>query len=536
MSKNDFVMGPARGNPSWDCAYDIVVVGAGAGGLPAAVAARDQGASVLLVEQNFDIGGRAILSGGALYLGGGNAHQKAEGIEDSPDRIYSDWTRADHPLGRYNDRELVRTYADTCIEAFDFLSANGVKWCSIPEPTRLETKAGRLGTVEWPNPFEVIIPGMQGSGLMRPLENAARSKGVEILLQHRMRAIIRESQFEGPVLGISVLEVDRHFQPTFRTLNIRARKAVIIATGGHSANVNFRRMFDPRLTEEYQVNGDNWSPKNADGEIAAMTIGAALWGGALQTNEADGQLSKGRIGCRTNYHLAPVPPQSPHFFREKASGLQVRDYQNVILVKENGQRFYNEMADVRDYEYFAAAMDWTGDPKKMNGGGPIWAIFDSDAVEREGWQVKPPSVDLNGYFFSANTLEDLAAAIRNKHQWRPMPGETLRETVARYNSFVDSGVDEDFNKPTPKYRIENGPFYAAWSTPVVHDVYVGLRTNSCSQVMDLWGDVIPGLYAAGESQGGIGQHGIARAVVFGIIAGKHSATSGDIGDPSRTTS
>ena len=75
------------------------------------------------------------------------------------------------------------------------------------------------------------------------------------------------------------------------------------------------------------------------------------------------------------------------------------------LVKENGLRFYNEMSRNQDYEYIAAAMAWTGDPKKLNGGGPIWAIFDADAVAREKWQVKPPYVDPYGYFFSADTLE-----------------------------------------------------------------------------------------------------------------------------------
>ncbi len=64
-------------------------------------------------------------------------------------------------------------------------------------------------------------------------------------------------------------------------------------------------------------------------------------------------------------------------FRARAVGLAVRDYQNVILVKENGLRFHSETAGQRDYDYLAAALAWTGDPKKMNGGGPIWAVFDS---------------------------------------------------------------------------------------------------------------------------------------------------------------
>src|SRR6202521_1502642 len=70
---------------NWDREVDVVVIGAGAGGLPAAIAAREKGASVLIVEQNFDVGGRAMMSYGGLYIGGGNRMQKAIGVEDSPD-------------------------------------------------------------------------------------------------------------------------------------------------------------------------------------------------------------------------------------------------------------------------------------------------------------------------------------------------------------------------------------------------------------------------------------------------------------------
>jgi succinate dehydrogenase/fumarate reductase flavoprotein subunit len=280
------------------------------------------------------------------------------------------------------------------------------------------------------------------------------------------------------------------------------------------------------LTEEYQAHGDGWVQLNADGPIAALAIGASLWGTAIQTNEADAQLSKGRLATRSNYHGLAFPPTAPNFFREKATGLGVRNWQNVILVKENGLRFYNETAGVRDYEYFAAAMAWTGDMKKLNGGGPVWAIFDADGAEREGWNVKPPDVDPDGYFYTADTLEELAAKIDNKYQWRPMPGAALRKTVERYNSFVDSGVDEDFKKPTPRYKIQKPPFHAAWATPCVHESYAGVRINTKAQVMDMNGEVIPGLYAAGEAAGGYGQHGLGRCFVYGRIAGIDAARNG----------
>jgi succinate dehydrogenase/fumarate reductase flavoprotein subunit len=104
-----------------------------------------------------------------------------------------------------------------------------------------------------------------------------------------------------------------------------------------------------------------------------------------------------------------------------------------------------------------------------------------------------------------------------------MPPQNLRATVERYNSFVDAGKDADFGKPAPRYKIAKPPFYAAWSTPALHDSYTGIRINTTAQVIDLRGAVIPGLYACGDSSGGFGQHGICRAATFGRIAGFDAA-------------
>jgi predicted oxidoreductase len=82
-----------------------------------------------------------------------------------------------------------------------------------------------------------------------------------------------------------------------------------------------------------------------------------------------------------------------------------------------------------------------------------------------------------------------------------------------------SAADKDFGKPKPMYKIAKPPFYAAWATPVVHDTRAGLRINSECQVIDINGQVIPGLYYGGESAAGFNQHGLARAACYGYIAG-----------------
>jgi hypothetical protein len=508
----------------WNREVDVVVIGAGASGLPAAIAARDQGAQVLLVEQHFDIGGIAIMSGGMIHLGGGSSFQKSKGVEDTPDMVFADWTRPDNREARWNDRELVRKFADECVATHDFLTENGLDWDTnfLGGPIDASSVARQVRPKEWPIRKDLVALDQRrnGSGIVRALERSARQKGVEILLSHKMTSVVREGAQAGRVIGATFVQVDREFKPLNQTLNVRARRGVILCTGGHGNNVEFRRMFDPRLTDEYQWHGSDLAPHNGDGARAAMAVGGMLWTTANQTAEAGSSMDKGRLATRDNYIRGLITPESPIFFRAKASGMNVTDWQNLILVKENGKRFWDELDSSYD-GYFAHALAWTGDPNKLNGGGPIWAVFDSNAVKREKWSTEPPVVDRErGYFFSADTLEELAALIkRNPYQWRPMPGDALRATVERFNSFVDTGVDTDFKRRKPPFKIDTPPFYAAWATPCLHDSLTGIRTNTRCQVLSTQGQVIPGLYAAGEAQGGFALHGLGRCITFGRIAG-----------------
>jgi hypothetical protein len=214
------------------------------------------------------------------------------------------------------------------------------------------------------------------------------------------------------------------------------------------------------------------------------------------------------------------------FDRAGASGLTVRDFQDVILVNQMGQRFWNEMDET--YDFLNACLGTNGNlgkEAKVNGGGPIWAIFDSASVQREGWDPRPPNVDRSGWFFTADTVGELAAKISNPYQLKPVPARALEETVAKYNSYVDAGSDPEFKKPKPAYKIEKPPFHAAWSTPILHDCLSGLRINRKCQVIDIRGKVIPGLYGAGESAGGFALHGLPRVIVFGRVAGREAALS-----------
>jgi FAD binding domain len=560
----------------WDFEADVVIIGSGPTGLMAAIRARDAGASVIIVETNYDTGGHGLLNGGQIHLGGGTTAQKKYGIEDSPDILFrdlTDWSVVETngmPEYRYNDRAVQRALADNEAATYDFLVENGVQFLDVQPVVAgghaVGISAPRGNYVTWTKGQGAESPaGAPGTSIYRPLELSARNKGVQFILNYHMDVIYREQPNAGRVLGLQASYTPRYLpgvstpMQSFHStgnidssrpqITVKANKAVIIGTGGSTGNVNFRRIFDPRMTEEYQLAGGEYSPQDASGEMAAMAIGASLWGTANQSMERNGYLRKRNLIGSQHTYIA-WEPESILFPLIRATGLSLDDWQNVILVNQVGKRFYNELEGNWPNGTTHGSLDpytqgdWRNpsriqyNPKNFldaatapNEGshapdfaaGPVWAIFDSEAVKREEWDINPPATDPL-YFFSANTLEELAEKLRgNPFQKVDMPAMNLVASVARFNEFVDRGEDPDFGRPKPTYKIQTPPFYAAWSTPVIHDCYTGLRINMKCQVIDMQGQIIPGLYCGGESAGGSSQHGQGRCTTQGYIAGAHAA-------------
>ena len=497
---------------------------------------------------------------------------------------------------RHNDRELHRAWADNTVAVRQFLIDNHVRfsrvagthygggmskarapWSVIKLADVTDIEAGTITTEdagsseeERSSPFN---PQARGSGLSatgfgapgwvyggfviaRALEYSARKKGVRFMVNWHMDEIIREGGDSGRVLGVRASYTPR-FDPDTggrlesywtngnldekrEVISVRARKAVIVGTGGYMGNRNFRTMFDPRMSEPSIQHGDGLMGPNhedASGITASMKLGAALAGLLQPYGHGIGtpQLT-GTVGTRAVYDA--VMPGHPAFKFIRAFGIQLgaAGWEHVIAVNQVGQRFYNESSlatNGSDYAVYPPGSAGTNSPftpldwrnssvdhvrsvynygaasdaaLAINEGsrapdyssGPVWAIFDQAAADANGWELRHPYIaePSDGYFVKADSLAELSRKVlENPHQ--KMPFKYLEETVARYNGFAESGNDEDFEKPV-MHTIETGPFYAAIIPMAVNNSYGGLRINGKAQVVDMSGQTIPGLYAGGR--------------------------------------
>jgi hypothetical protein len=302
---------------------------------------------------------------------------------------------------------------------------------------------------------------------------------------------------------------------------------------------------------------------DASGIIAGMNVGASLDGMEQGYHNSYNRIVY-PVLASMDYPYGFEFPGAAHFPYRKSTGVNVggAGFENLIAVNQVGKRFFNEMGLVQQlgaatYPQGGAIKAWDkyvqGDWRNcspaavkavyndnfnvdaalaINEGsqaphflpGPIWAIFDAAAVTRRNWDIKPPYTADDGFFFKADTIEELAAAIQKGNQHQKVPLKYLKETVATWNSFVAKGADPDFERgpDAPMYTVATPPFYAARIIVESHDSCGGLRINGKAQVVDLKGQVIPGLYAGGEASGAHLMHGLGKAITHGYMAASNA--------------
>ena len=462
---------PVEFPQKWDEELDFVVIGSGFAGHAAAIEIGKNGGNVTILEKNAIIGGNSIISGGgyATWTNKLQLRQKLDKGEDSAEQQYADMLKGGD---YYNIPELVKVMVNGAPDELNFMLDEGGL-----------TMRPIVGKPGGHSAFRqhFAVDGTGKNFIDAQTKIAAKYSNIKLRTENKVARIWRKDPLS-PVEGIAV-EARRG------TSNIKIRKGLILASGGFGNDAAMRSMFNPSVVPAYNCTNQ----KNATGEIIryAQSIGSdALQLCFIQlfpTCDPD-------TGALDTYGA----------FASRAPGI------GGIFVNTNGVRFVSE-SERRDV-ISRAAMD--------TGADRTYYIFSEAMIPNLG---RPDEVEAGievKRIFKADTIADLAKAV-------DLPEKELENTVKSHNQFVADKKDSQFNKPVTSQMLplDKGPFYVVPIWPAVHHTMGGLRINTSAQVVDIWGDPIPNLYAAGEVAGGV--HGnnrlagsaIPDAFVFGKVAG-----------------
>lgn len=466
----------------WDETYDVVIIGSGFAGLAAAWEARKAGASVAILEKMRTAGGNSIINGGIIAAAGSPLQEK-QGLKDSPAQLAEDMIREGLGL---NHPELVKIVAEQ--------SWPVVKWTIEEMGVKYTDFLVQEGGHAVPRSYQTY----NSSGSAIVTQQLAKMKEIkqEIKLQTYVERILRDS--DGRVKGLQVRE--GYVFPragSGKQKFIRATKAVILAYGGFSSDVAFRLMQDPKLTGTMDCT-------NQPGATAEL-LRESLRIGAVPIQLSWIQVGPWGSADEKGFGLGP------HFAQEAAAMF------GIWVQVQTGKRFINELANRKIRA--DAIMNI------MNKGGDCIAICDKAGLHGEVVDLVPKMQE-SGVVKPYNSIEEIAAAHK-------IPLEALKQQVDDYNKYVAQGKDDQLGRYMHKDLKPLGtetPIYVLRLLPKVHYTMGGINIDASGRVTDITTDKpIPGLYAAGESCGGI--HGAVRlgscsslsSLVFGRIVGRNAA-------------
>lgn len=486
----------------WDAETDVLVAGSGIAGMSAAISALDKGAKVLVMEKGKNYGGCAIINGGIIALGGGTRTQKEHGVEDSPEKLYKKLTNPAHHEYRKNTPELVKKYSEWCPGTQVWLEEHGVKFLpTFTRPGKYDSQHHESYHHIWwkdsgeggrkPQPTGGF---MTGRGIMMPYYEYFTGKGGQIFLEHKVVDVYVNDQ--GAVVGAKVQKPDGSI------MNVKANKGVVLAGGSWKANPELRRLTDPRFTENMISTGYPFVAPDGSAILAGMRAGGMYVGDRCEDTPH----------LRRKFGTAHYGFPKGSKYGAPGLGISGPRWAEVIFTNKSGDRFVKELdkANLGGYTFYDAAL---AQPEQF-----LWTVFDDATAKKYHWDTKAPSCE-EGYAFTAPTIAELAKLTNQPN---------LEQTVARYNGFVDAKKDDDFDKPAESLtkKIEQGPFHAVRLVLCVHNLTGGLAINDNAQVLGQDMKPIKGLYAAGETAGGLYVgNGMPRAIMPGRWAGEHAAAN-----------
>ena len=444
---------------------DVVVAGAGGAGMTAAITAAQNGKKVVILEK------AAVSGGNSSYATGGmnaaDTHYQAEqGIEDSADLYYEDTMKGGHDI---NDPELVRTLAENSSAAIDWLDSIGAPLSNIG-------LAGGASAMRQHRPVndEGKILSV-GAYLVEHLTATCEEVGVEIIYNAKVDEVLME---DGKAAGLHATGKDGN------SITIKADN-VIIATGGFGSN--------PELIVKYRPDLEGYVSTNAP----------SITGDAIAFLEAIGA----DFVDLDQIQIHPTVVQSDgSLISESLRG------DGAILINKEGKRFCNEIL-TRD----VVSAHINEQPDSY-----AWLIAD-DAMKTESTVIE--KYISKGYMIQCDTVADLAKLME-------VDEATLQETLDTWKAACDAEKDEEFGREGFDALLtdqSHPPYYAVKIAPGIHHCMGGVKINKEAEVIDTAGNIMPGLYAAGEVTGGVhggnrlGGNAVADFVVFGRIAGENAS-------------
>ena len=444
---------------------DVVVVGGGLAGLCAALTAAEGGLDVVVLEKTGSNGGSSAMSGGCLAFAGTDL-QQAQGIEDSEDLLLQDLIA----VGKgESDEAIVRAYTRNQLATYRWLVDQGVVFLPV-----LEAASGQsVPRVHNVDPADMI----------RQLERVAgASERIRLLQNVAAKRILRD---DSRVTGVLCETADGD-------ISCFAAVGVILASGGFVHDRELIHRFAPHYDEAVFIGGEG---NTGDGLRMARALGADI---------RDMPYIKGTFGKHpldeTNHHAC------------------LAVYKGAIAVNQEGRRYVDESISYK----------LLGDACMEQPYSVTYQILDADIMRSGENRVRILDFERRleeGLFLEAGSLEQLARMIE-------VPCEVFLSEIDAYNKAVDAGELPAFGRRHLVHNhgalttIKTAPFYAYPSTAAVFGTYCGLCIDEEMRVRDVFGDIIPALYAAGEIVGGL--HGAAymtgsalgKAAVFGQLAAR----------------
>lgn len=444
----------------WDKDVEVLIIGSGFAGLAAAIEAIRKGAKdVHIFEKMSYFGGNSAINGG-LFAAPGTPMQEREGVQDSIDRMVADQLKSGRGIA---DETLLRHVASHAVEALQMTIDAGAEYHPYLQ---------QLGGHSVARTYQTSVSC--GAGITQPLYKECQRIGVKIHNRSKFEGFLVGRR--GEVVGVKMRQ-NYHFgedQPG-EVLNIRAKRGVLMATGGFAQNVDLRMAQDPTLTSE--VGCTNAPGATGEGMYEMFRLGAIPVHLAYIQSGPWASPDEGGFGYVSNYSIYNFP-------------------HSVAIDCLTGKRFMNEIADRKT----RADAELNCRDAKGNALPPILITSYEDSKKHPNTK-KVLKYNVGWKF---DSIEELA-----KHF--DVPLAPLKQQIAEYNDYVKTQNDPQFGKnmTEAKGKYIKAPFTVVRLWPKVHYCQGGVQVNIKAEVKDSFtGKPIPGLYAAGEVCGGI--HGVSR--------------------------